>query len=75
MNRSIKHVNVFMDGQFIPADIHLEGDRIQSIITANIPAQDSCLYAMPGFADVHVHLREPGFSHKETIRTLSLIHI
>ena len=23
----------------------------------------------PGFADVHVHLREPGFSYKETIRT------
>lgn len=23
----------------------------------------------PGFADIHVHLREPGFSYKETIRT------
>lgn len=22
---------------------------------------------LPGFADVHVHLREPGFSYKETI--------
>lgn len=26
----------------------------------------------PGFADVHVHLREPGFSYKETIRTGTL---
>lgn len=26
----------------------------------------------PGFADVHVHFREPGFSYKETIRTGSL---
>ncbi len=26
----------------------------------------------PGFCDVHVHLREPGFSYKETIRTGSL---
>ena len=25
--------------------------------------------AFPGFADVHVHLREPGFSYKETIET------
>ncbi len=25
------------------------------------------LYIFPGFADVHVHLREPGFSYKETI--------
>lgn len=25
--------------------------------------------AFPGFCDVHVHFREPGFSYKETIRT------
>lgn len=30
----------------------------------------SCEYAVfPGFCDVHVHFREPGFSYKETIRT------
>jgi dihydroorotase len=27
---------------------------------------------IPGFADAHVHLREPGFSYKETIRTGTL---
>jgi dihydroorotase len=27
---------------------------------------------MPGFCDVHVHFREPGFSYKETIRTGSM---
>lgn len=27
------------------------------------------LVAMPSFADVHVHFREPGFSYKETIST------
>lgn len=27
---------------------------------------------MPGLIDVHVHLREPGFTHKETIKTGSL---
>ena len=26
-------------------------------------------YILPGFADVHVHLREPGFLYKETIAT------
>lgn len=26
-------------------------------------------YVMPGFIDLHVHLREPGFEYKETIRT------
>lgn len=29
---------------------------------------DNC-YILPGFTDVHVHLREPGFLYKETIRT------
>ncbi len=27
---------------------------------------------LPGFCDVHVHFREPGFSYKETVRTGSL---
>ncbi len=26
-------------------------------------------FVMPGFIDLHVHLREPGFEHKETIET------
>ncbi len=30
------------------------------------------LTVFPGFCDVHVHFREPGFSYKETIRTGSL---
>lgn len=29
-------------------------------------------YIFPGFADVHVHLREPGFSYKETIKSGTL---
>lgn len=27
------------------------------------------LYVMPGFIDLHVHLREPGFEYKETIQS------
>lgn len=29
-------------------------------------------YVMPGFIDLHVHLREPGFEYKETIKTGSM---
>lgn len=29
---------------------------------------DNCII-LPGFVDVHVHLREPGFSYKETVKT------
>ncbi len=32
---------------------------------------DHCLL-LPGFCDVHVHFREPGFSYKETVHTGSL---
>ena len=34
--------------------------------------RDSRLIVFPGFCDVHVHFREPGFCYKETIRTGSL---
>ena len=30
------------------------------------------LYLFPGFVDVHVHFREPGFAYKETISTGSM---
>ena len=33
---------------------------------------DAFYAVLPGFCDVHVHFREPGFSYKETIRSGSL---
>ena len=36
-----------------------------------LPASGSYI-VFPGFCDVHVHFREPGFSYKESIRTGSL---
>ena len=35
-------------------------------------SDDDKLTVFPGFCDVHVHFREPGFSYKETIRTGSM---
>ena len=41
--------------------------------SAALPCQEKTGYfRLPGFCDVHVHLREPGFSYKETIRSGSL---
>ncbi len=37
-------------------------------IVSSLP-QNRAYTIFPGFADVHVHLREPGFSYKETIET------
>ncbi len=45
-------------------------DRLSSV---DLCALNSSEYAvLPGFCDVHVHFREPGFSYKETILTGSL---
>ena len=45
-------------------------DRLSSV---DLCAFNSSEYAViPGFCDVHVHFREPGFSYKETILTGSL---
>ena len=30
------------------------------------------LYVMPGFIDLHVHLRDPGLTYKETLATGSM---
>ncbi len=37
--------------------------------TADTFSFDDNIVLFPGFADVHVHLREPGFSYKETIKS------
>ena len=71
MQRLISGVNAYIDGRIIPADILLEDGKIVSVSPAPRIASPR-LFAFPGFTDVHVHFREPGFSYKETIRTGSL---
>lgn len=41
-------------------------------ITADQVIEAGGLYVMPGFIDLHVHLREPGYEYKETIATGAL---
>ena len=69
--RTIKGINAFVEGRFIPADIAIEGGKIAAVRPAE-SVENKSLALFPGFADVHVHLREPGFSYKETIRTGTL---
>ena len=68
---------VFMGLKFVSADILLEGESAFVIDRGAAPGNThidevidlSGKDILPGFADVHVHFREPGFSYKETIRT------
>src|SRR5678815_3719686 len=56
-------------------DILIDGERIARV-GVDLPADDATvteipggLIVCPGFIDMHVHLREPGQEHKETIAT------
>ncbi|MFS0782375.1 dihydroorotase [Bacillus sp. 1P06AnD] len=75
MQTIIKNGQLFdQNGQLHTKDILIVGGRIASIEN-DIQATDEAvidakgLLVSPGFVDLHVHLREPGGEHKETIET------
>ena len=78
MEYLLKNARVFVDGALHLADVFIRDGRIISIsqgLEAPASAVSIDLHnaaVFPGFVDVHVHLREPGFSYKETIRTGTL---
>jgi len=51
---------VFKDNALLPMDFEMHSGEDISFSLNNA-------VVLPGFVDVHVHLREPGFFHKETI--------
>ncbi|MGB9744961.1 MAG: amidohydrolase family protein, partial [Desulfurella sp.] len=59
------------------ADVVINNDKIELVGNASGISIDneidaSGLVVCPGFVDLHTHLREPGFTKKETIQTGSL---
>ncbi len=79
MTLLIKNALAYIDKKFKRSDVLIVNGKIHSLgisVPCNkadrvIDAQDK-YFLIPGFVDVHTHLREPGFSYKETIRTGSL---
>lgn len=76
MTLLIKDALCFIDGEFQKSNVLIADDIIHSIgISVSCNKADRVVDAMgkyfliPGFADVHTHLREPGFSYKETIKS------
>ncbi len=69
----LKSPYVFTDKGFVVQDVLVDQGRI--FFTTPTSVDDvvvfDCnnLYLIPGFVDVHVHLREPGFFYKESIAT------
>lgn len=73
---------IFENGRFQQREVVISNGRIVSIFPVSPVSSVSSIFSRekfsvielhknqlltPGFVDVHVHLREPGFSYKETI--------
>ncbi len=71
----VKGCEVFLNGRFVSADVEVSGGLVRDIRPGIVPGEGVSVYnfnnclLVPGLVDVHVHLREPGFSYKETIRS------
>ena len=74
MKMFLKDANVYKNGKFLKQDLLIDNGHI---IPSGAPTADgestipffNNLFIFPGFVDVHVHLREPGFIMKETIES------
>ena len=68
-----RNAQIFTKDGILKRDVLLDGSvlRTKFSYTNKIEQEINLegLYLFPGFVDVHVHFREPGFSYKETIRT------
>ena len=74
MRMLLKGGLVYEKGHLVPMDVEITDGIVTGrgqAISSNADQVFDCrgLAVFPGFADVHVHLREPGFSYKETIET------
>ena len=81
MEYLLKHGQVFTQGRFQNVDILLRDGRIAAVggpisSGGSVSIDLGGAFIFPGLVDVHVHLREPGFSYKETIAagTLAAAH-
>ena len=75
MKMYFKNALIYMNGAFNFTDATFDGDHLNifdhGIVDTDIVGFhvfDNC-YILPGFCDVHVHFREPGFLYKEDIES------
>lgn len=77
MNKTLyKNGTVYYNGAFQKLDVLVEADKIAEIgadLAADVDVIDLAGKLLTlGFVDLHVHLREPGLEHKETVKTGTL---
>ena len=69
----LKNGSVYTDGKFVKCDLAISGGKVSFFAPSDLSSYTviDCnnLFIFPGFVDVHTHLREPGFSYKETVKS------
>ena len=74
MKYLLKSATAYIEGSFQSVDL-LVDDGVFVSVGQHLSVSDATIIPLdgftvfPGFTDVHVHLREPGFSYKETIES------
>ena len=76
MKAIFRNASIYDNGTMKQADMLIDGASL-SVFEGDVSRLDSVpvfdnIFILPGFCDVHVHLREPGFSYKETIKSGTL---
>lgn len=66
MRINLNDCSIYANGCFSQGDISL---TVPSPDADGVSVSMEHCFLLPGFVDVHVHLREPGFLYKETIAT------
>jgi len=72
MDYLLKNANVYFHNQFRRTDILIKDNIVDfkdNCCDNSVSFDFNNCFIFPGFTDVHVHLREPGFLYKETIKT------
>ena len=67
-----RNAKVYENGTVINKDMLMTGASLSHFTATSIPSDAIVIdnsAILPGFCDVHVHFREPGFSYKETIKS------
>ena len=73
MKYLLKNANVYLKGKFEKVSVLVENGVIVDILSSDADLDGVTVFnftnsfIFPGLIDVHVHLREPGFSFKETV--------
>jgi len=70
----IKNGILYTDGEWAKADLLADGGKIIGIRRSAQDVADEVIeaagkYVVPGLIDAHIHLRDPGYTHKEDYAT------